>query len=60
MQLSPVEQNAVRYAGGYVIRKVITGYRKNDSSSYSASISCLANLILNDDDDDDDQCTEKD
>ena len=40
-RLDPVEENAIRYAGGYIIRKVITAYKKK-----GACVDGLLHLVL--------------
>ena len=49
-KMTPIEENTVRYAGGFVIRKVIAKYKKK--KAYGDHLDCLKSLILNDQDDD--------
>lgn len=45
-QLNLVEENAIRYAGGYIIRKVLTNYRRNKRCG--ECITTLLQLVLDD------------
>ena len=47
-QLSLVDENAIRYAGGYIIRKVLTTYKTNKRCG--DSIAALLQLVLEDTD----------
>lgn len=49
-RLDPVEENAIRYAGGYVIRKILTIYRKKEM--YGPCLDSLMAMLLEDAGDD--------
>ena len=46
--LDPIERNAVRYASGFIVRKVLRKYSKAKSSEAERWVECLKEMIKND------------
>lgn len=48
-RLTIIEENALNYAGGFIVRKVIVIYNKKKEPRYHASRGCLTSLLLHTD-----------
>ncbi len=53
--LTRVEENAVRYTAGFVLRKLLCKYRKQKSSHAGEFVECLQSLVMTDSEESHDQ-----